>query len=142
MSIAVKHVSEKPSVRDGQRVLVERLWPRGVSKGAADIDAWLRELAPSDELRRWWNARPAQWPFFRKRYLLELGAAAASNALDQLYRLAAQHENLTLVFAARDRERNAAVVLKELLEGMRKPPHSSGPLKAPAMAMRARRNRR
>ncbi len=142
MPIAVKHVSEKPSVRDGQRVLVERLWPRGVSRSTADIDAWLRELGPSGELKRWLAARPAQWPFFRKRYLNELVAPAAGAALDELYRLAARHENLTLVFAARDRERNAAVVLKELLEGMRKPPNSSGPLKAPAMAMRARRHRR
>lgn len=142
MPIAVKHVLEKPSARDGQRVLVERLWPRSLNNSTADVDAWLRGLGPSDELKRWLAARPAQWPFFRKRYLKELSAPAASSALDELYRLAARHETLTLLFAARDRERNAAVVLKELLEGMRKPPHSSGPLKAPAVAMRARRNRR
>ncbi len=142
MPIAVKHVSDQPSVRDGQRVLVERVWPQGVSQKTADVDAWMRELGPSDELKRWLAARPAQWPFFRKRYLKELSAPSASNALDELYRLAARHKTLTLLFAARDRERNGAVVLKELLEGMRKPPHSSGPLRAPAVAMRARRGRR
>ncbi len=142
MSISLKHASEKPSLRDGRRVLVERAWPRRLSRENGDIDAWLRELGPSDELRRWLAARPTQWPVFRKKYLGELTAPAASVALNELYGMARAHRTLTLVFAARDREHNNAVVLKELLEGMRKPPSSSGPLKAPAVAMRARRPRR
>jgi len=129
-------------VKDGRRVLVERAWPRSLSRDNGDIDYWLRDLGASDELRRWLAARPTQWPFFRKRYLKELVGPTASAALDQLYRIARRHKTLTLVFAARDREHNPAVVLKELLEGMRKPPASSGPLKAPAVAMRARRGRR
>ncbi len=142
MAITLKHSSEKPSVRDGQRVLVERTWPRGISKQRADIDAWLRDLGPSDELSRWMKARPTMWPLFRKRYLNELSQPAANIALEELYRLADKYETITLVFAFRDRQHNNAVVLKELLEGMRKPPSSSGPVKAPAVAMRARRSRR
>lgn len=141
MAIAVKHASDKPSLRDGKRVLVERMWPPGLSKDAADIDAWLRDLGPSDELKRWLAARPAQWLFFRKRYLKELSGPPASAALEELHRMTMRHDAITLVFWARDRERNSAVVLKELLEGMRKPPSSSGPLRAPAVAMRARRRR-
>ncbi len=142
MPISVKHVSEKPSVRDGQRVLVERTWPRTLSREDGDVDAWLRELGPSSELRQWLIARPTQWPVFRRRYLGELTTPAAHAALRELYDIARAHENVTLVFAGRNREHNAAVILKELLEGMRKPPSSSGPLKAPAVAMRARRPRR
>ncbi len=141
MPVAVKHASEKPSLRDGKRVLVERAWPRGLPREGGAIDAWLGDLGPSDQLRRWMAERPSQWPLFRKRYLQELAMPAASAALEELHRIARRYKVITLVFAARDRERNNAVVLKELLEGMRKPPNSSGPLKAPAVAMRARRNR-
>ncbi len=142
MAITVKHSSEKASHRDGQRILVERTWPRGISKQRADISSWLRDLGPSEELARWMKARPTMWPLFRKRYLCELSQPAADLALQQLYRLWDKYETITLVFSCRDRQHNNAVVLKELLEGMRKPPTSSGPLKAPAVAMRARRSRR
>lgn len=142
MSITLKRAYEKASPADGTRVLVERLWPRGLSKEAARLDAWLREVAPSDVLRRWFHARPSQWPGFRKRYLGELTAPAASRALEQLYALAGAGRKLTLVFAARDPEHNNAVILKELLEGMRKPPSSSGPERAAAMQARGGRRRR
>jgi uncharacterized protein YeaO (DUF488 family) len=142
MPIALKHATEKPSVRDGRRVLVERVWPRSLSREDGDVDAWLRALGPSTELRRWLEARPTQWLMFRKRYLEELTAPAANAALDELHGIARARKMVTLVFAARNREHNHAVVLKELLEGMRKPPSSSGPLKAPAVAGRARRPRR
>jgi uncharacterized protein YeaO (DUF488 family) len=138
MAVALKRAYEKPSAADGARVLVDRLWPRGVSKEKAEIHAWLRELAPSHQLRNWYHARPEQWPVFRSRYLEELSQPAASAALEELYDVARRRKKVTLVYASKNAERNNAVVLKELLEGMRKPPHSSGPVAA-AGSLRARR---
>jgi uncharacterized protein YeaO (DUF488 family) len=137
----LKRAYEKPSRNDGVRVLVERLWPRGIGKNAARIDLWLKDLAPSHELRRWFHARPSMWRQFRERYLRELRAPVAQQPLQQLYDVLALQEKLTLVFGSRDPEHNSAVVLKELLEGMRKPPSSSGPAKAAAVPMRARARR-
>ena len=139
MKVTIKRVYEKASAADGVRVLVDRLWPRGVSKSAARLDSWLRDLAPSHGLRRWYHARPTQWLAFRKRYLLELSSPEANGALERLYELAESSRKLTLVFASRNVEHNNAVVLKELLEGMRKPPVSTGPGRAAATAIRARR---
>ena len=127
MPVAVKRIYEKPARSDGARVLVERLWPRGVKKSAAALDAWLRELAPSDELRQWFHSRPDGWAAFRKLYLKELGNAEAADALAKLYHFAAGRKKLTLLFAAKNEQRNNAVVLKDLLEGMRKPPTGTGP---------------
>jgi len=141
MPVFVKRAYEKPSASDGTRVLVDRLWPRGVKKEAAALDAWLKDVAPSDELRRWIHARPELWPAFRKKYLAELATPVASRALEELYRLASKSRQLTLVFAARDQEHNNAVVLKQLLEGMRKPPSTSGPKGAAANSARAARAR-
>jgi len=141
MAVAVKRAYEKPSAADGTRVLVDRLWPRGIKKDAAALDAWLKDVAPSDELRRWIHARPELWPAFRKKYLAELAAPAAARALEELYQLASKSRQLTLVFAARDQEHNNAVVLKQLLEGMRKPPSSSGPKGAAATSARSARAR-
>jgi uncharacterized protein YeaO (DUF488 family) len=137
VEISLKRAYEKPSRADGTRVLVDRLWPRGISKQDAAIDAWLRDLAPSNELRRWFHARPTQWPLFRKRYLKELSNPACARALDQLYELANGRKRITLVFASRNETHNNAVVLKELLQGMRKPPSGTGPAGA-AMPSRAR----
>src|SRR6266446_2085071 len=125
--IRVKRVYEKPARGDGYRVLVDRLWPRGVRKGEAALHAWLRKLAPSNELRHWFHARPESWMAFRKRYLKELAQAEAAEALDELYRLASTRKNLTLLFASKNERHNNAVVLKDLLEGMRKPPTGTGP---------------
>ncbi len=141
MAISLKRAYEKASLSDGARVLVDRLWPRGLKKEAARIDHWLRDLAPSNSLRRWFHARPAQWPLFRKKYLKELNQPEASQDLEKLYELAEKRKNVTLVFASKNEEHNNAVVLKELLEGMRKPPNSTGPLRAAAGAIRARRRR-
>jgi uncharacterized protein YeaO (DUF488 family) len=124
--ITVKRVYEKPARGDGNRVLVDRLWPRGLSKERAELDAWLRDLAPSDELRHWFLTRGHAWLTFRKRYLKELVNPEAGEALNQLYRLANQKKALTLLFASKDVEHNNAVVLKDLLEGMRKPPNGTG----------------
>ena len=139
MPIALKRAYEKPSPSDGARILVDRLWPRGVKKESAQLEAWLRDLAPSTQLRRWFHARPAQWLQFRNKYLEELGEPAPARALAQLYDIARKRRKLTLVFSSRNLEHNNAVVLKELLDGMRKPPHSSGPEKGAAGAVRARR---
>jgi uncharacterized protein YeaO (DUF488 family) len=141
MPIQLKRAYEKPSVADGFRVLVDRLWPRGIAKDKAAIDEWLRELAPSDELRKWFHSNTLSWNVFRKRYLHELNAPAASTALERLYDIARRKKRITLVYASRATERNNATVLKELLEGMRKPPSSSGPARAAAMPMRARGRR-
>jgi uncharacterized protein YeaO (DUF488 family) len=108
-------------------VLVDRLWPRGLTKERAAVDRWLRELAPSDALRKWFHARPGGWTAFRRRYLKELARPECAEALDELYRLANQRKRLTLLFASKNEEYNNAVVLKELLEGMRKPPTGTGP---------------
>jgi uncharacterized protein YeaO (DUF488 family) len=125
--VTVKRVYEKPARSDGTRVLVDRLWPRGLSKARAAVDQWLRDLAPSDALRKWFHARPEAWAVFRKRYLKELAQPQSAPALDELYRLANQRKQLTLLFASRNEEQNNAVVLKDLLQGMRKPPTGTGP---------------
>jgi uncharacterized protein YeaO (DUF488 family) len=140
MSVTVKRIYESPARADGRRVLVDRLWPRGISKERALLDAWMRDLAPSTELRQWFHARPGLWPTFRKRYLKELATPEASDALDQLHRFARQGKRLTLLFSAKDEEHNNAVVLKDLLEGMRKPPTGTGP--AGARAIRDRQVKR
>jgi uncharacterized protein YeaO (DUF488 family) len=138
--ITVRRVYEKPVRSDGYRVLVDRLWPRGLSKGQAALDAWLRDLAPSNELRRWFHARPDSWLTFRKRYLKELALPQAAEPLDELYRLANRRKNLTLLFACRNEQHNNAVVLRDLLEGMRKPPTGTGP--GAVRAMRQRQTKR
>ena len=136
MSIAVKRVYEKPSRADGKRILVDRLWPRGLSKDSAQLYAWLRDLSPSDELRRWFHAYPAAWGLFRKRYMKELKNPKALHAVEELHELAARHRRITLVFASRNKTHNNAVVLKEFLEGMRKPPTGTGPGAVKALRMR------
>ena len=125
--VTVKRVYEEPARSDGTRVLVDRLWPRGLSKARAAIDQWLRDLAPSDALRQWFHARPEAWAIFRKRYLKELSKPECDPALDELYRLASRRKRLTLLFASKNKEHNNAVVLRDLLEGMRKPPTGTGP---------------
>src|ERR1700751_1602730 len=112
MAIVVKRIYEKPSRNDGTRVLVDRLWPRGLTKKDAALDAWLKELAPSDELRHWAHAHREAWPMFRKRYLDELAMPQATAQLQQLYQLANRRKRLTLLYASKDEEHNNAVVLK------------------------------
>lgn len=138
MPIFLKRAYEAPARSDGARVLVDRLWPRGITKQAAALFAWLRDLAPSNELRLWYHSNPKQWNLFRRRYLKELHGDEATLALEELYRIVEAHKNVTLVFASRNQERNNAVVLKQLLEGTRKPPASSGPLRAAAKSRRVR----
>jgi len=127
MPVAVKRVYEPVSRSDGTRVLVDRLWPRGLRKDEIGVYAWLRDLAPSNELRKWYHARPEQWETFRKRYLKELTQPEAQKDLQKLYSLAHKKKRLTLLYASKNEERNNAVVLKDLIEGMRKPPTGTGP---------------
>ena len=112
MDIAVKHASEAPARGDGKRVLVDRLWPRGRGKETLKLHLWLREIAPSTELRRWFGHDPAKWAQFRRRYFAELERNA--DVVKSLRGLAAK-QRLTLVFAAADREHNNAVALHEYL---------------------------
>jgi uncharacterized protein YeaO (DUF488 family) len=111
--IKVKRAYEPASKDDGLRVLVERLWPRGVSKERAAIELWLKALAPSTELRQWYGHDPAKWPQFRKRYWTEL---QDQGDLLALLKHVAQEKTVTFVYAASDEERNSAVALKEFLE--------------------------
>lgn len=140
MAIQVKRAYEKPSPKDGARVLVDRLWPRGISKSDARLEKWLRDLAPSDALRKWYHGRASASSFaeFRKRYLAELSQPAAASALAELYDLAARHQTVTLIYGSKDEEQNNATVLRDLLSGMRKPPSSSGPAKAVSSGRRNR----
>jgi len=127
MPIVVKRVYESASRSDGARVLVDRLWPRGLRKTEIALDDWLRDIAPSDELRKWFHAQPDQWRVFRKRYLKELANPEAEKELQKLYALAHKRKRLTLLFASKNEKYNNAVVLKDLLNGMRKPPTGTGP---------------
>jgi uncharacterized protein YeaO (DUF488 family) len=136
MTVVIKRVYEAPTRLDGTRVLVDRLWPRGLTKEKAAIEAWLRDLAPSDELRRWFHAHPEAWTMFRRRYLLELSGPEAAGALNELYRLSRKAKRLTLLFGSKNERRNNAVVLKDLLNGMRKPPTGTGPAAARAAGER------
>jgi len=140
MPVALKRAYEKPSLSDGQRVLVDRLWPRGIKKEQGRIDHWLRDLAPSDTLRKWFHGN-GNWALFKKRYFKELSTPQASAELEILYKLISEHSKVTLVYASKDAERNNAVALKELLEGMKKPPSSSGPAKAAAASGRIAKRR-
>jgi uncharacterized protein YeaO (DUF488 family) len=141
MAVVLKRVYEEPSPQDGVRVLVDRLWPRGLTKEAAALEAWLKDLAPSDELRQWFHTHPLLWNKFRERYLKELSNQAAHDALQKLYELKEKRRRLTLLYASKNEEQNNAVVLKQLLEGERKPPTGTGPIRAVA-AKRARAARR
>jgi len=140
MPIDIKRAYEPPSRDDGQRVLVDRLWPRGVSKDSAGIDHWLKDLAPSDALRKWYHSS-GNWVIFKKRYFKELATPQASAALETLYALAHDLPRVTLIYSSRNVERNNATALKELLDGTKKPPASSGPAKAVAIPGRAAKRR-
>src|SRR5262245_49953406 len=122
MALVVKRVYEKPARRDGTRVLVDRLWPRGLTKEAAAVDLWLRELAPSNELRKWYHQNGEAWTSFRRRYFRELSKPQAAQALQQLYDLMSRNKPVTLLFASTNLEHNNAVALKEMVEGARRLP--------------------
>jgi len=136
MTVAIKRVYEPASRADGVRILMDRLWPRGLTKAAAAIDEWLKDLAPSDELRHWYHARPGLWETFRKKYLKELAHPGCEEGLRRLYELSQKKKRLTLLYASKRQTQNNASVLKELLDGMRKPPTGTGPGAVSAMRTR------
>ncbi len=112
--IQIKRIYEPPTAADGTRILVDRLWPRGVARDEVRIDAWTKDVAPSDALRRWYSHDPAKWPEFRARYIAEL---KHNPAVVELQDIAAKSKTLTLLFAAKDNVRNNATVLQEFLSG-------------------------
>ena len=113
MTIKLKRVYEKPEKSDGTRILVDRLWPRGLTKEKAALDLWLKQVAPSTELRKWFGHDPKKWKEFRSRYRREL-----KKHLDELEQILkkARKGSVTLLYGARDQEHNEAIVLKQVLE--------------------------
>ena len=111
--IRLKRAYEPMSPDDGLRILVERLWPRGVSKRKAKIDLWLKDLAPSTKLRKWYSHEPVRWPEFRQRYWAELEELGD---FVLLLRYVIKEKSVTFVFASADEQRNSALALKEFLE--------------------------
>jgi uncharacterized protein YeaO (DUF488 family) len=106
-----KRVYEPAAKDDGFRVLVDRLWPRGLTKTKAHVDLWLKEIAPSPELRNWFGHEPEKWPEFQKRYLAELN----HEAFARLRKLEKEHKKVTLLYGAKSEERNQAVALLKIL---------------------------
>jgi uncharacterized protein YeaO (DUF488 family) len=112
--IRIARVYEPPGKRDGWRVLVDRLWPRGLRKDAARVDEWMKEIAPSNALRKWFGHKPERWFEFQKRYRAEL--SAKKTAIESLHSWEQEHRTVTLLFGAKDEEHNQAVVLRDVLQ--------------------------
>ncbi|HEY9363252.1 MAG TPA: DUF488 domain-containing protein [Chitinophagaceae bacterium] len=114
-TIKIKRVYEPAAKSDGTRILVDRLWPRGIKKEEANVDAWLKEIAPSTDLRKWFNHEPEKWMAFTKKYKKEL---ESSPALHELLALLKRHKGITLVYSAKDEEHNQAVVLQQYMQDL------------------------
>jgi uncharacterized protein YeaO (DUF488 family) len=115
MDIRLKRAYDTAASSDGPRILVDRIWPRGVAKEDADIAHWLKGLAPSSGLRKWFGHDPDKWSEFCERYLKELKSDEAAEDLDTLRQLLGEHKRITLVFAAKDTEHNNAVALRNFV---------------------------
>ena len=111
--IHLKRAYEKSSAEDGARILVERLWPRGLTKARAGVNLWIKDVAPSPELRKWFGHDPARWKQFKQRYWKEL--KEKKNDVDVL-RHKAREGKVTFIYAAHDEEHNGALALKEFIE--------------------------
>ncbi len=111
MPVQLKRIYDEKSLSDGRRILVDRLWPRGMSKASAGVDRWMKEIAPSAELRNWFGHKPERWEEFQKRYRAEL---RQNPALEEL-RAMAQQGMVTLLYAAKDQTHNHALVLQDML---------------------------
>jgi uncharacterized protein YeaO (DUF488 family) len=111
-SVKIRRVYEQPDPNDGSRILVDRLWPRGLTKEKASVDLWLKEIAPSEELRKWFRHEPSKWHEFQIRYRKELMSRVEQLSL---LKKEAARGTVTLLYAARDEERNEAIVLQKLL---------------------------
>src|ERR1700733_600357 len=112
MNVSVKRVYEPFSVEDGYRILIDRLWPRGIKKEGANIDVWLKEIAPSTALRKWFNHEPEKWEEFRRKYHEELNTSEAFNELTS-YLL--KHKTITLLYASKEEKINHAIVLQQFI---------------------------
>ena len=112
MLLGIKRIYDKASITDGKRILVDRLWPRGVRRSTSSIDIWLKDIAPSEELRKWFNHDPKRWQEFKIKYIKELQNNSALKNLRE--RIAV--EDVTLIYTAKDNKRNNAVVLASLLK--------------------------
>ncbi|WP_427814829.1 DUF488 domain-containing protein (plasmid) [Enterococcus sp. 22-H-5-01] len=113
--LQIKRAYLAPNEMDGYRVLVDRIWPRGKSKEVEKIDCWLKDIAPSTELRQWFNHEPKKYAQFKIDYLAELQNEPQKTALEELKKLVSQHPTVTLVYGAKNEEKNNAQVLYELL---------------------------
>ena len=115
--IRTKRVYEKPEKQDGFRLLVDRLWPRGLTKERAAADQWMKEIAPSDTLRKWFHHQPEKWTEFEKRYRKEL--AAKKDLLCEIRKLESEHKVVTLLYGRNDEKQNQAIVLADVLKRKR-----------------------
>ena len=115
--IKIKRAYEKPSKEDGYRILIDRLWPRGVSKDEAKIDLWLKEISPSNELRKWFSHDPRKWEDFKFKYRDEL--KEKTEFIKELKKIEKEKKIITLVYSAKDQEHNDVVVLNEILKNRR-----------------------
>lgn len=116
MTIVLKRAYDKPARGDGFRVLVDRLWPRGIKKEELQLDSWAKDLSPSTELRKWFAHDPDRWTEFRKRYRAELTQAHAAARIREILNAAKPSKTITLLYGAKDTEHNEAVVLRALFE--------------------------
>lgn len=117
MTVRTKRIYDKKASSDGHRVLVDRIWPRGMSKEDADLDEWLKEIGPSDELRKWFDHDPDKFEEFSKKYREELQGGNQKASYDKLKEIQKNNSTITLLFGAKDEKHNQAVVLQEMLEG-------------------------
>lgn len=117
--LKIKRAYDKPESADGKRILIDRLWPRGLSKTEARIDEWLKDLGPSTELRKWFGHDPEKWEEFRSRYIEELSAPGKKALLERIAQMAGQAD-VTLIYSARDTEHSDVKVLYELITGIMK----------------------
>lgn len=117
MNVVIKRVYEQALPSDGFRILIDRLWPRGLSKARADLDIWLKDIAPSTELRKWFNHDPEKWPEFKRKYKQEL--KNHKDALQLLKHLIKEKKKVTLLYAAHDENYNNAIVLQSLIKRWR-----------------------
>jgi len=121
--LKIKRVYEGKEASDGKRILIDRLWPRGISKDEADLDAWQKELAPSTALRQWFGHDPKKWEEFKKRYRKELAGPESKKLLEDIACTAERH-NVTLIYSAKDTEHSDVLVLEELIAGLMSSVHA------------------
>jgi uncharacterized protein YeaO (DUF488 family) len=121
--LKIKRAYDKPEAADGKRILIDRLWPRGVSKAEAGVDEWLKDLGPSTGLRKWFSHDPEKWEEFKTKYIIELSAPDKASLLESIAR-SAEHADVTLIYSARDTEHSDVKVLEELITGKMKTIHS------------------